>query len=111
MAELAATIGLACLGERDAAGNPLLAEDEAVLQSFEGVKLVLGADADQGEGKLFIMYRCDSGMQGAPDGGLDDAGNYAHGLRAVCSVLPQPHACSARLTACHRPTHAAASPG
>lgn len=61
MADLAAAFGLTPLGERDAAGNPLLAEDEAVLQSFEGVKLVLGADADQGEGKLFIMYRCAAG--------------------------------------------------
>ncbi len=50
----AESIGLLPAPERDAQGGPLLDEDEALLQQFEGVQLVIGAAADQGEGTLFI---------------------------------------------------------
>lgn len=50
----AESIGLLPALERDAQGGPLLDEDEALLQQFERVQLVIGAAADQGEGTLFI---------------------------------------------------------
>ncbi|KAL4860258.1 Chloride conductance regulatory protein ICln [Chlorella vulgaris] len=50
----AESIGLLPASERDAQGGPLLDEDEALLQQFERVQLVIGAAADQGEGTLFI---------------------------------------------------------
>ena len=49
----AESIGLAPAAERDAAGGPVLEEDESVLQQFQGVQLVIGGSADQGEGTLY----------------------------------------------------------
>jgi hypothetical protein len=54
MLELAESIGLAPAAERDAAGGPLLEEEEPVLQQFTGMQLVIGGTADQGEGTLYF---------------------------------------------------------
>ena len=54
MLELAESIGLAPAAERDAAGGPLLEEEETVLQQFTGMQLVIGGTADQGEGTLYF---------------------------------------------------------
>lgn len=59
--DLAESIGLQAFTERDAAGNPLLEEDEQLLSKFERMQLVLGTDADQGEGTLFATPRWASG--------------------------------------------------
>jgi hypothetical protein len=52
--ELAESIGLSIIDPRDPAGNPLLEEDDSVLNTFDNVQLVLGTNNDQGMGKLFI---------------------------------------------------------
>ena len=52
MEELARSIGLWPVEARD--GAPVLGEEEAVLAKFERVQLVLGEEADQGEGALFL---------------------------------------------------------
>ena len=54
MLEQAESIGLAPAAERDASGGPVLDEEETVLQQFDGVQLVIGGTADQGEGKLYF---------------------------------------------------------
>ena len=54
MLEQAESIGLAPAAERDAAGGPLLDEEETVLQQFPGMQLVIGGTADQGEGTLYF---------------------------------------------------------
>lgn len=56
--DLAESIGLAPVDSRDAAtGNPSLEEEESILSSFDNVQLILSADSDQGQGKLFITER------------------------------------------------------
>ena len=52
--ELAERLGLQPAPERDAAGGPLLDEEESVLAKFERLRLVLGPGEDAGEGTLFI---------------------------------------------------------
>ena len=54
MLEQAESIGLAPAAGRDAAGGPLLEEDETVLQQFAGMQLVIGGTADQGKGTLYF---------------------------------------------------------
>lgn len=54
MLEQAESIGLAPAARRDAAGGPLLEEEETVLQQFAGMQLVIGGTADQGEGTLYF---------------------------------------------------------
>ena len=54
MLEQAESIGLAPAAERDAAGGPLLEEEETVLQQFADMQLVIGGTADQGEGTLYF---------------------------------------------------------
>jgi hypothetical protein len=58
--DLAESIGLTVVEARDAGGNPVLEEDEAVLSKFEAMQLILGSDADQGAGTLFITQGCAS---------------------------------------------------
>lgn len=53
--DLAESLGLAPAEERDAAGRPLLEEGEELLQAFSDVQLVIGADADQGAGTLYLL--------------------------------------------------------
>lgn len=55
--ELAKEIGLVALQGRDATGNPLLEDDEAILESFQKVILVLSTESDQGPGTLYFMGR------------------------------------------------------
>jgi nucleotide-sensitive chloride channel 1A len=52
--DLAREIGLTVLQGRDATGNPVLEEDEKVLESFENVTLILSTDSDQGLGILYF---------------------------------------------------------
>lgn len=54
MAELAQQIGLTIVEQRDSDGNPLIENEEQILSTFDEIQLILGADADQGVGKLFI---------------------------------------------------------
>ena len=56
--DLAESIGLLPFTERAADGNPLLDEDEELLNKFERLQLILGADADQGLGGLTVTPRC-----------------------------------------------------
>jgi hypothetical protein len=53
--DLAHSFGLAPIdaSKRNGDGNPIL-EDEEILQTFDNVQMVLGADIDQKSGKLFI---------------------------------------------------------
>jgi hypothetical protein len=53
--DLAESIGLLPVDERDADGRPLLEGGEERHQSFEAVQLVIGADADQGLGALHLL--------------------------------------------------------
>ena len=52
--DLAQSIGLTAVTERNADGNPLLDDGEEVLQSFADVRLVLASDSDQGVGKVVV---------------------------------------------------------
>ena len=54
--DLAESFGLAVIdaASRDASGNPILEEDESILQTFDDVQLVLGSSKDQNSGKLCI---------------------------------------------------------
>ena len=58
MADLASELGLDVIEGRDAGGNPLLEEGEAVLHTFGAMQLILAADSDQGPGKLFVTEGC-----------------------------------------------------
>jgi hypothetical protein len=57
MADLAESMGLAKFSSRDGSGNPLLEEDDALMTSFDDIQMILGADSDQGSGKLFVTSR------------------------------------------------------
>lgn len=54
--DIAESFGLAVIDAsgRDASGNPVLEEDETILQTFNDVQLVIGSSNDQKSGKLCI---------------------------------------------------------
>jgi len=56
--DIAQSIGLSVVEERQADGNPLLEDGEQILESFEDIQLILASDADQGLGKVFITEEC-----------------------------------------------------
>ena len=56
--DLAASLGLQQFHDVDEAGQPVLDEGESILRVFQRLELVMGTDADAGEGTVFITQGC-----------------------------------------------------